>query len=87
MLISNYATNYNVEFTNSFLDKFVICGAIALIGFRTYNLSVATFAQQESPTGERSYDLNDLLFTLVDHQKIKSPKIWAQLLCNTHKMA
>jgi hypothetical protein len=22
----------------------------------------------------------------LDHLKIKSPKIWAQLLCNTHKM-
>ncbi len=56
-----------LSFTKSFWDKFVICGAIALIGFGTYNLSVATFAQQESPTGERSRDLNDLLFTLVDH--------------------
>src|SRR5574341_2466077 len=56
-----------LSFTKSFWDKFVICGAIALIGFGTYNLSVATFAQQESPVGENPQDWNDLLFTLIDH--------------------
>ena len=55
-----------LSFTKSFWDKFVICGAIALIGFGTYNLSVATFAQQEYPVTE-PHDWNDLLFSLIDH--------------------